>query len=217
MQFKGSLDESRLAIKINGKNIKFVKNVKYLGIVIDNKQNYIKHVKYLRTKIIQHVCMIKRIASERWGIKPKIQKVLYGAVALPIIRYGSVIWWEVVYKTTVRRNLLALQRALLLLMTKSCRTASTIAVQVTAGAKPLSLEIIEDALVKRLKRNLSTTSERYYYREKETEQFNESVNMEIERIRTYIMGRWQCEWEMETRGRDTYNFILLPYCQRTRR
>ena len=207
VQFKGSLDESRLAIKINGKNIKFVNSVKYLGVIIDNRQNYIEHVKYLRTKIIQHVCMIKRIASERWGIKPKIQKVLYGAVALPIIRYGSVLWWEVVCKTTVRRNLLALQRALLLLMTKSCRTVSTAAVQVVAGAKPLSLEIIEDALIKRLKRNLSTTSERYYYREKETEQFNETVSMEIERIRMYIMDRWQCEWEIETRGRDTYDFI----------
>ena len=51
VQFKGSLDESRFVIKLNGKNIKFVKNVKYLGIVIDNKQNYIEHVKYLEQKL----------------------------------------------------------------------------------------------------------------------------------------------------------------------
>ena len=81
--FKGNLDESRLAvIKINGRNIKFIGKVKYLGVIVDKKLNFLDHAKYLRTKIMQHVCMIKRIALERWGIKLHVQKVLYGAVAL---------------------------------------------------------------------------------------------------------------------------------------
>ena len=97
--------------------------------------------------------MIKRIASERWGIKSHVQKVLYGAVALPIIKYGSVLWHDVAGKAMVKRNIWALQRALLLLMTKACRTTSTAALQVIAGTKPLDLEIIEDALIKRIKMN----------------------------------------------------------------
>ena len=62
--FNGKLDERRLAaIKINGRNIEFVEKVKYLGVMIDKKLNFLDHAKYLRTKIMQHVCMIKRIAS----------------------------------------------------------------------------------------------------------------------------------------------------------
>ena len=83
-------------------------------------------------------------------------KVLYGAVALPIVKHGTVLWHDVASKAMVRRNILALQRALLLLITKACRTSSTVAMQVIAGTKPLDLEIIEDALVKRIKRNMNT-------------------------------------------------------------
>lgn len=103
IMFKGNLDERRLAtIKINDRNIKFVEKVKYLGVMIDKKLNFLDHAKYLRTKIMQHVCMIKRIASERWGIKPHVQKVLYGADALPIIKYGSVLWHDAVCKAMPR-------------------------------------------------------------------------------------------------------------------
>ena len=76
---------------------------------------------------MQHVGMIKRIAAERWEIKYHVQKVLYGAVALPIVKYGAVLWYDVVSKVAVKRNIWALQRALLLLMTKACRTTSTAA------------------------------------------------------------------------------------------
>ena len=70
IMFERNLDKSRLAmIKINGKNIKFAEKVKYLGVILDKKLNFIEHAKYLRAKITQHVCVIGRIASERWGIK----------------------------------------------------------------------------------------------------------------------------------------------------
>ena len=68
--FEWNLDESRLAmIKMNGKNVKFVEKVKYLGVILDKKLNFMEHAKYLRAKITQHVCVIGEIASERWGTK----------------------------------------------------------------------------------------------------------------------------------------------------
>ena len=124
--------------------------------------------------------MIKRIAAERWGIRQHVLKVIYKAVALPIVKHGTVLWHDVASKAMARRNILALQRALLLLITKTCRTTSTVAMQVIAGTKPLDLEIVEDALVKRIKRNTNTNWETYYYREKETEQFQD-LSVEIER------------------------------------
>ena len=147
--------------------------------------------------------MIKRIAAERWGIRQHVLKVIYKAVALPIVKHGTVLWHDVASKAMARRNILALQRALLLLITKTCRTTSTVAMQVIAGTKPLDLEIVEDALVKRIKRNTNTNWETYYYREKETEQFQEELSVEIERIKYYIMYKWQCRWQEEPHGRET--------------
>ena len=45
IMFKGDLDKSRLAIKVYGKNIKFVEKTKYLGVIMDKKLRFLNHVK----------------------------------------------------------------------------------------------------------------------------------------------------------------------------
>ena len=126
------------------------------------------------------------------------RKLLYGAIALPIIKYRSVLWHDAVSKTMVKRNILELQRALFLLITKACRTTSTAALQVIEGTNPVYLEIIQHALVKGIKRNMNTTWKNYEYREKEVTEFAESLSAEIERVRSYFVSAW----EEETHGRD---------------
>ena len=151
--------------------------------------------------------MIKRIAAERWGIKRHVVNALYGAVVLPIVKYGAMLWCDAVTKVMVKRCIMALQRAMLLIITKACRTTSTAAMQVIAGAEPLDLDIIEDVLVRRVKRNLNTTWEEYTYTEKEMDLFQETLSTEIERIRVYILDKWQRRWQEECHSRETYNFI----------
>ena len=92
MLCKGSLDERRLAvIKVNGKNIKFVEKTKYLGVIVNKNLSFLEHAKQLRERITQYVSIIKRIAAERWGIKRHVLNVLYGAVALPIVKHGALL------------------------------------------------------------------------------------------------------------------------------
>ena len=100
---------------------------------------------------------IKRIEAEEWGIKADMLKILYGAVALPIIRNGSVLWYDVANKTRLKRILLPHQRALLLLVSRACRATSMRAKQIIVGAKALNLEVVEEASLKRAKRNMTTT------------------------------------------------------------
>ena len=208
MIVKGKMDEYRLPrVKIHNSNIKYVEQHKYLGVIVDRRFTFVAHARYLRSKVTRLVMAIKRISAENWGIKVDMLKIIYGAVALPIVRYGSVLWFDATSKIMVKRNLLALQRALLLLVSRSCRTTSTAAMQVVVGVKPMHLEIVEEALLKRAKRNLSTTWDSYEHREKETEQHQRRLKEEIEKIKTYITGRWQAQWESEEHGRETYKYI----------
>lgn len=125
MLVKGSLNRERLPIiKINGKNVRYVEQVKYLGVVIDKILNFVAHVRYLRTKVLQYVSSIRRVAEENWSMKPHIVKVLYGAV--PIVKYEAVLWFDRANNIMVKRNLLALERGFLLLTTRVCRTTSTV-------------------------------------------------------------------------------------------
>ena len=108
-------------------------------------------------------------------------KTLYGAVALPIVRYSSLLWYDGANKTLVKRHLLALQRALLLLISRACRTTSTTVMQTTVGVKPMNIEIIEEALLKRAKRILTTTWDSYEYRERGIEHFRRTLKTEMEK------------------------------------
>ena len=82
---------------------------------------------------------------------------------------------------------MALQRGLLLLTTRACRTTSTVAMQVIAGVKPMDLEVVKDALVKRVRRNLGTVWDTYSFREKEMERFDEIVHLEMEKIKGSLL------------------------------
>ena len=95
MLMKGNLNEKHLpTFKIDRVNVKYVEKTKYLGVVIDRKMNFIAHARYLKAKVSQFVFSIRRIAAEKWGIKPNILKILYSAVPLPITRYGVVLWYK---------------------------------------------------------------------------------------------------------------------------
>lgn len=108
IMIKGSMNKSRLPIiKINDQNIKYVGQHKYLRIIVDRRFTFIVHARYLRSKVTQFVMTIRRIA-EKWRIKTDMLKTLYGAAAFPIIRYGSLLWYDVANKTLIKRNLLAL-------------------------------------------------------------------------------------------------------------
>lgn len=87
----------------------------------------------------------------------------------------------------VRRHVLAAQKALLLILTKACRTISTSAMQVISGILLLDLEIIRQGLVNKIKRNLNVSWNNYNFEKKEP------INMEeeIELIKKEIHTKWQ--------------------------
>lgn len=60
--------------------------------------------------------------------------------------------------TMVMRNLLATQRALLILLTRACRTTITVSMM-TADKLPIDLQIIEKGLISKIKRNLEVNWE----------------------------------------------------------
>ena len=69
MLVKGNMSRGRLpTIKINGKNVKYLQQVKYLGIIVDEKLNFVAHARYLRSKVEQYIASIRRVATQKWGI-----------------------------------------------------------------------------------------------------------------------------------------------------
>ncbi|CAK9811752.1 Retrovirus-related Pol polyprotein from type-1 retrotransposable element R1 (Fragment) [Anthophora quadrimaculata] len=210
MLMKGKLDRERLPkIEINSSKIKYQNSIKYLGIIVDKKMNFIEHSKYLRDKVIKFIMSIKRLANESWGLKTHILRTLYNAVAMPIIKYCSTTWYEKTHQTFVLRNLSALQRTLLLPLTRACRTTSTAAMQVIAGKKPLDLEVTEQALINYVKRNKTVKWKRYEYRRSGdgSKSSLKVIEEQTIKIRQEIIAEWQSRWDSDKNGRHTYKFM----------
>lgn len=117
MILKGKPSKNRLPIlQINNNRIKFSNTVKYLGIILDDKLSFVEHAKFLRNKILNFVMALRRVPREYWRLRSHIINILYGAVVLPIVNYGSGFWYRTVQNIHVMRHLLAIQGFMLIVV-----------------------------------------------------------------------------------------------------
>lgn len=148
---------------------------------------------------------IRRIAREKWGLKRHVVEILYNAVMIPIVTYGAIGWFDKVTHSIVKRHLLAAQRSVLLLLTRACRTASTVSLQVVSGKPPIDLEIAQKGAISRVKRNMTTEWRTYQFRPREEGAVD--LKLEAGKLERAMSQEWQVRWDGETRGRNTYSFI----------
>ena len=81
--------ESIYSLYINGKKIKKVSNVKFLGIVIDDKLNWEAHLEYLQNKFKLSIVLIKRIKR----VIPETEYMkIYDALFSSYLTYCITVW-----------------------------------------------------------------------------------------------------------------------------
>ena len=80
-------------MKLYGKKIKYVTEVRYLGLTIDHKLSWKPHIK----KVLDSGCSLMRALASKtrglYGPKPKLMKWTYTGIVRPKITYGC-IWSE---------------------------------------------------------------------------------------------------------------------------
>jgi len=204
---KGSFHRERMPrLMVLGRKIDFVDEHKYLGVYIDRKLSFLPHLQHLRNKIATLVVIIRKTVHEEWGLRRGAYTLLYKCLYLPIIVYGAEVWYERVSHSHAKRILNSIQRKLLIVMTKACRTASTAALQVIAGCMPLELEVIQKALTTRIRKRKYTTWNTYLFNP-DDEQPEENLKEEKDRLKEELINQWQRSWNDNMHGRTTYKFI----------
>lgn len=132
-------------IKIHNTLIKFVNQIKYLGIIIDRKLNFIKHSEYIIDKAKKLYNKLITFVKPTWGVHPENLKVLYQQVVEPIICYAAGIWSSVLKYKHVSKKFLSLQRLFAIKIIQGFRTVSTAASISLAQLIPLTAKIEEVA------------------------------------------------------------------------
>ncbi|GIX70133.1 probable RNA-directed DNA polymerase from transposon BS [Caerostris darwini] len=118
-------------IKIGSHKIKYLKQFKYLGLVMDKQLSWHAHLDYVTSKITKLMQKINRTTRVYWGLSPPVKKEIYNRVLEKIMFYGHEIWFNGKAKQVTKLN--KLQRIGLLNVTKCNSTVSTDALQILAG------------------------------------------------------------------------------------
>ena len=77
------------AIVIDQKEVRQVKHVKYLGMIVDDKITWSQHVDYISSKITHNIGISKRI---RHFIPKESLLLLYHTLIKPYFKYCSIVW-----------------------------------------------------------------------------------------------------------------------------
>ena len=91
---------------INGEIIEKVKQIKYLGLILDEKLNWNAHIEYVKKRCREKLNILRYISNKKWGADKSLILRIYQAVVRSIIDYGIFIY----YDNTNNTNKLTLNR-----------------------------------------------------------------------------------------------------------
>lgn len=131
-------------IKCKGITIKQVKEVKYLGVIIDKKLSWLPHIRYLKNKTNTIFNQLRRTTGNNWGLNSNFLKILYNTVIVPIVCHAAACW-SLPERYIKTRSLLSLQRGFALTIARAYKTTATAAVLTISGLVPLNIKVVEEA------------------------------------------------------------------------
>ena len=108
--------------------------VRYLGIAVGERMRFHVHLDRVREKLTAVVGKVRRILRNDWGLSSRAVRTIYDGLFVACVAYGASVWSNVVMTAVGRRKILTCQRIALLACIPYCRTVSTDAMQVLAGA-----------------------------------------------------------------------------------
>ena len=107
---KTSGDNRTLNIYLNNKRLEQVSKLKYLGICLDSRFSFDRHVNYITGKYTPVINMLAKSAKLKWGVGHQALKVIYIGAIEPILTYGAPIWEKALTKQNNLRKYQHVQR-----------------------------------------------------------------------------------------------------------
>ena len=136
-------------LRIDGKDIEFKSEVKYLGVTLDSKLHWGVHIEEKITKAKRYLSKVAYMTRNNWGPKPRLMRWAYIGIVRPMICYGAMIWGhrapELISKFR-RINRMAINT-----FANFPKSTPTIALEVMLDILPLHLFCVQEATAARLR------------------------------------------------------------------
>jgi ribonuclease HI len=137
---------------LGGKPLPVQKEIKYLGVTIDDKLSYKSHIKQKIAKAIRLLHHCKSMIGTGWGLNNDRLWWAYDSLIRSLLSHGACIHSMASTQTKdVKRRLSSLQRKILILMTRAMRGTPTAGMEVALGIPPLHLWLRKRGLETRMR------------------------------------------------------------------
>ena len=114
-------------------------SVKYLGVILDSRLTWRKHVDVKVRKAQNLLWACSRACGGEWGLGPRVVHWLYVSVIRPTVTFASLEWWPGCQTASAKKKLSRIQRLACLGITGAIRTISTRAMEALICLPPLEL------------------------------------------------------------------------------
>jgi len=89
---------------LHGKELEMLGEVKYLGVILDSKLNWNRHLQKIISKAQTTFALVRRICRKKWGLRPSMAYWLYTRVVRLSIFHGALVWWPKVMQKPLKFN-----------------------------------------------------------------------------------------------------------------
>jgi hypothetical protein len=204
MLLKGHLARSRPpTVRFAGAGLPYAVKYRYLGVTVGERLSVLPHITSLRDRLAGVVGALARVLRVDWGLSPRTRRTIYAGLMMPCALFGATVWYD--GPSSARRHLVSCQRRILLGCLPVCRTVSTVALQVLAGAPPLDLAARRAAVRVKLRRNYPLRTSDWLYGE---DLSGLSWTHKMARLDECLLSAWQRRWDNpEEHGRVTLQFL----------
>lgn len=132
-------------LQINGKAIRFVDKLKYLGLTITPKLTWSEHIKDRIAKGKWKLMQLRAAVGVIWGPSPRAMLWVYKCIVVPAVLYGATIWAAKGLKAHEKR-LQKLNRLAMWGLGPMRPSTPTAGLEIILGVPPLDLEIKKEGL-----------------------------------------------------------------------
>ena len=132
---RGILYEPNLTL--HGKNIKVVRETRFLGVIFDQKLSFLPHLKTLKTKCLKALDIIRVVSNQEWGggADKSVLMKLYRSLVRSKLDYGCIVYGSA--RQSYLKMLNTIHHQGLRLALGAFRTSPIESLYVEAGELPL--------------------------------------------------------------------------------
>ena len=89
-------EDKKIMLYLYSSPIEQVSQMKYLGIILDQKFKFQEHIKYAAERCTKLIYNLSRAARLHWGIKQEAIATIYKGAILPLLSYGAPVWFDAI-------------------------------------------------------------------------------------------------------------------------